>query len=455
MDTASLATAPNGPANALARILALYRAATSSFLLRQLAAAYATSLEALSLLSQTNQLYGLDHAQDPHTRQPFFVLKQKLWVLNAAIFGAILADRVGTKDSISEHDGVYDNDHNNHRGGFSWRVRKHLANSRDAATKESPELLVRDLWSRLMDDYGGVEGNVDGKIMVSVALLCIHHRLFMLARQITEAYLASIPEDMLIHLEAAAGAQVDTNSTRTKDTVMINYERLTELYVVHILAKLRDWDSARDFVDVNSILSPSTKKVYTRTLEKLYRKSLRPMTAPKRPPDAVTRTADLDDHSPTSSSSANSTLVSSPTLSSLALPFPHKVLHSMDVPHSNVATATLLSGSQITAAPAKRSTKTSTDTALHRPSAIASRSRVATITSTVQGQLRVFAQRYTELLERISRYGIGTNQLMMLVALIVFLAAVSRSRVRATTATTTVIHRLLQSIKGTTAAAGT
>lgn len=67
---------------------------------------------------------------------------------------------------------------------------------------------------------------------------------------------------MLIHLEAAAGAQVDTNST-TKDSAMIDYERLTELYVVHILAKLGDWDSARDFVDLNTVLSLSSKKVTT------------------------------------------------------------------------------------------------------------------------------------------------------------------------------------------------
>ena len=72
----------------------------------------------------------------------------------------------------------------------------------------------------------------------------------------------SIPEDMLIHLEAAAGAQVDTNS-RTKNPAMIDYERLTELYVVHILAKLSDWDSARDFVDFNVVLSLSSKKVTT------------------------------------------------------------------------------------------------------------------------------------------------------------------------------------------------
>jgi len=166
MVTASIALAPDNAASSLARILALYRTATSSFLLRQLATAYATSLEALALLSQTDLLYGLDHALDLETRRPFLVLKQKLWVLNTTIFGAILADRVGAKDSCEHHDN-YDRDTDSAHGAFASRIRKRLANTKDAS-KESPELLVRDLWRRLVDDYGGVEGSVDGKVMVSM-----------------------------------------------------------------------------------------------------------------------------------------------------------------------------------------------------------------------------------------------------------------------------------------------
>lgn len=170
MDTAPIPSAPDNDAdaaNSLSRILALYRSATSSFLLRQLAAAYATSLEALALLSQTNLLYRLDHALDSHTRRPFLVLKQKLWVLNTAIFGAILADRVAAKDSHNSDDDSDRHRDSNAHNTFACKIKKSLACSQDAS-KESPELLLTDLWRRLVDDYGGLEGDVDGKVMVSM-----------------------------------------------------------------------------------------------------------------------------------------------------------------------------------------------------------------------------------------------------------------------------------------------
>ena len=92
------------------------------------------------------------------------------------------------------------------------------------------------------------------------ALLCINQKLYTLARHITEAYLATIPEGMLIHLVTAAGALTRAESGN-KDQLMINYERLVELYVVHVLAKLGEWVPARDFLEYNSVLSDSSKKV--------------------------------------------------------------------------------------------------------------------------------------------------------------------------------------------------
>lgn len=142
--------------SSLTLILAHYRTATSSFLLRQLAVAYATSLEALALLSRTNHIYGLDQAEDTQTLRSFFVLKQKLWVLNSTIFGAILADQEGS---------VVDN--NTGQDGYTRKVRRQLTRVWESG-KESPELLVQDLWRRLVDDYGGVEGDVDGQVMVSM-----------------------------------------------------------------------------------------------------------------------------------------------------------------------------------------------------------------------------------------------------------------------------------------------
>lgn len=90
-------------------------------------------------------------------------------------------------------------------------------------------------------------------------MLCVQQKLYTLARQIVEAYLATIPEGMLIHLETAAGVSLSPEGP--KDPLMTNYERLVELYLIHVLAKLGEWTSATDFLQYNTVLSESSKKV--------------------------------------------------------------------------------------------------------------------------------------------------------------------------------------------------
>ncbi|KAF9313199.1 hypothetical protein BGZ91_006344, partial [Linnemannia elongata] len=229
--------------NPLTQILVLYHKATSTFLLRQLASAYSTSLEAIELLARTNQDYGLDHSDNINTQRSFYVLKQKLWILHSTIFGAMLTDRAASEESKGNS------------GGLLNGVRKRVSGS---SSKDSPEKLVRDLWKRLVEDYAGLEGDVDGQVMVPFVMLCVQQKLYTLARQIVEAYLATIPEGMLIHLETAAG--VSLNPEGPKDPLMTNYERLVELYLIHVLAKLGEWTSATDFLQYNTVLSDSSKK---------------------------------------------------------------------------------------------------------------------------------------------------------------------------------------------------
>jgi len=90
--------------------------------------------------------------------------------------------------------------------------------------------------------------------------LCINQKLHTVARQITEAYLTTLPEGLLIHLETAAGALTTVDSV-AKDPLMTNYERLVELYLIHVLAKLGEWIYASEFLEYNSVLSDASKKV--------------------------------------------------------------------------------------------------------------------------------------------------------------------------------------------------
>jgi hypothetical protein len=139
--------------NPLTQILVLYHKATSTFLLRQLATAYSTSLEAIELLAKTNADYGLDHSDNINTQRSFYVLKQKLWILHSTIYGAMLTDRAASEESKGTTGG----------GGLLNSVRKRVSGS---SSKDSPEKLVWDLWKRLVEDYSGLEGDVDGQVMV-------------------------------------------------------------------------------------------------------------------------------------------------------------------------------------------------------------------------------------------------------------------------------------------------
>ncbi|KAF9178739.1 hypothetical protein BGZ51_008273 [Haplosporangium sp. Z 767] len=418
MDAANLASSRYP----LSQVLVLYHKATSTFLLRQLAIAYSTSLEALDLLARTNQEYGLDSSDQPSTRRSYLVLKQKLWTLNVTIFGAMLSDR--TVNGLLRRD--------------------HTAGSRKlfAGSEGSPEILVKDLWKRLVADYKGLEGDVDGQVMVPLALLCINQKLYTLARQIIEAYLETIPEDMLIYLETAAGAPTGMDTT-VKDPLMIQYERLVELYVVHVLAKLQEWEYARNFLEYKSALSDSSKKVYDRILDKLHQKSLRPKKTSVRKHFSTIQGQVL-------SSSTTSTHTSSSTLSTPSSATSHTLSQSLDTQSSHHINSPLSTSTTIAHLKAAIvSSSAHTEALVPNSGGKTSTSNTAPLT-TLQWKLWILMQHYLELIRSAST-GIDQSQLMVITGLVVFMGALSRNRTRASNAMKTVVAKVMQTVKmGTT-----
>ncbi|KAF9363618.1 hypothetical protein BGX34_003698 [Mortierella sp. NVP85] len=407
----------------LTDILVLYQKATSNFLLRQLASAYSTNLEALELLAKTNRNYGLDQAESVSTRRSYFILKQKLWILNITIFGAMLADRAEDEQ----------NQHGQGRGLFRRRFR--------GSSKESPEKLVEDLWRRLIEDYCGVEGDVDGQVMVALVLLCVNQKMYSLARQITEAYLATIPEGMLIHLETAAGALTSVERGN-KDPLMTHYERLVELYVVHVLTKLNEWDSARQFLEYNTVLSDSTKKTYGKILEKLLQKSLRPKKAVVRKP--ITSTL--------GPSSSLSSLSSSAVSSALDLSSAHPDAKSTTASGS-VGTGQGVheqpSGSESSASASTGSRSNKLAVSKDSSGSGSGATAVAVSASTFQ-RLWVWLQHFVQQISNMGRQ-MGPNQMMVVVGIIAFLGALSRNRARASKVMRTIVGKVMQTAKmGTT-----
>ncbi|KAF9092704.1 hypothetical protein BGX27_001752 [Mortierella sp. AM989] len=419
----------------LERLASLVRDhATSTFLLRQLASAYSTSLEALELLSRTNQEYGFDHTDNISTRRSYFVLKQKLWILHTTIFGAMLSDRAAAPAV------------NNVRKRFS------------GSSKDSPEKLVKDLWKRLVDDYSGMEGDVDGQVMVPFTLMCVNQKLYALARQIVEDYLASIPEGMLIHLETAAGVSLTHGESGQKDPLMTNYERLVELYLIHVLAKLNEWESATDFLQYNTVLSESSKKAYGKIINKLHQKSLRP----KKPSPTKQHPAALDSGSKSlsasSSSSIVSTFISSPTLSSASVPNSSANSHSLDSGDSSAketlsnsdSTSSALNGSAVVGSTKKPVSSTLANNVRTKVAVTKQGSSSAVSPLTLQGKILVFLKHYIDLIKDASSK-MGPNQLMVIVGLVAFMGVLSRNRTKASEYLKAGMAKVMQTVKmGTT-----
>ncbi|KAK5801657.1 hypothetical protein F5H01DRAFT_356077 [Linnemannia elongata] len=418
--------------NPLTQILALYHKATSTFLLRQLASAYSTSLEAIELLARTNQDYGLDHSDNINTQRSFYVLKQKLWILHSTIFGAMLTDRAASEESKGNS------------GGLLNGVRKRVSGS---SSKDSPEKLVRDLWKRLVEDYAGLEGDVDGQVMVPFVMLCVQQKLYTLARQIVEAYLATIPEGMLIHLETAAG--VSLNPEGPKDPLMTNYERLVELYLIHVLAKLGEWTSATDFLQYNTVLSDSSKKSYGKILEKLHQKSLRP----KKTKSSLPSLADSRSSNTSASTSVSSTSVSSPTLSSASTMGSPATTHTLEPRSNGSLSSSQQSGttSAVATSVTKKATTTVVSSSGRSKVAVGKKGSETAVQATkAQGRLMILLQHYVDQIKAMSSQ-MGSSQLMVIVGLVVFMGVLSRNRTRASRYLKAAANKVMQTVKmGTT-----
>ncbi|KAF9987948.1 hypothetical protein BGZ65_000846 [Modicella reniformis] len=428
--TPTLHTDSSNDTRPLTQILALYHKATSTFLLRQLASAYTTSLEALELLSRTNREYGLDHSENLSTRRSFFILKQKLWILHATIFGAMLSDRAAVAAVAT-----VDNHHHNHTGnnrGIVNGIRKRISGS----SKDSPEKLVKDIWRHLVEDYGGLEGDVDGQVMVPITLLCINQKLYQLARQIVETYLATIPEDMLIHLETAAGVSLSHGVHGQKDPLMTNYERLVELYLIHTYGKI---------------------------LDKLHQKSLRPKkTVPtkhlqQQNPDYQHSGSKSLSHS--TSTSTVSTSAPSPTLSSASTMETFSGSNPLDTMSTHDANTSLPSGgagfdaATTSIATSKKSSilpATSSSDARTKLAISKKDPAGASSLTTLRSRVLLVLQHYVALVQSASSQ-MGSNQLMIVVGLVVFLAAVSRNRARASNYMKAGMAKVMQTVRmGTT-----
>ncbi|ORX72217.1 hypothetical protein DL89DRAFT_110238 [Linderina pennispora] len=151
--------------------------------------------------------------------------------------------------------------------------------NKDAATLEKLPGSVRQVWDAIMRAFGGYAGNVDSEVLVPTVLLCLKLRDAKTARDIVEAWFATLSDDTMYLLQNGnkGAGKIVQNRQQRATMVQASYMRVCELYTLHILPQLNDFDSAYTFLDLSTVVSAHTKDGFVKRLD-----SLRNPTPPKK-----------------------------------------------------------------------------------------------------------------------------------------------------------------------------
>ncbi|KAJ2844687.1 hypothetical protein IWW36_005083, partial [Coemansia brasiliensis] len=128
---------------------------------------------------------------------------------------------------------------------------------------------VRQVWDGIMKAFGGCAGNVDSEVLVPIVLLCLKLRDARTARDIVEAWLATLSDETMFLLQSDKCVISGDERQQQKSMAQASYLRVCELYTLHILPQLGDFMSAYDFLSVSSVVSGPAKSEFTRRLNSL------------------------------------------------------------------------------------------------------------------------------------------------------------------------------------------
>ncbi|KAJ2801120.1 hypothetical protein H4R20_003805, partial [Coemansia guatemalensis] len=145
---------------------------------------------------------------------------------------------------------------------------KQGTNTAESTKLEGFPASVRDVWDSIMAAFGGYAGNVDSEVLVPTVLLCLKLRDARTARDIVEAWLATLSDETMYLLQqedGAGSAQRQQQQTMAK----ASYLRVCELYMLHILPQLNDLSSAYDFLNVCTVVSKPARDGLTKRLDLL------------------------------------------------------------------------------------------------------------------------------------------------------------------------------------------
>ncbi|RFN46828.1 peroxin 26 [Fusarium flagelliforme] len=144
---------------------------------------------------------------------------------------------------------------------------------------------VRDgeIWDEIVaNGYHGVEGDVDSDVVINLAtILLAHARDQKLNQHKLEAYLAAsnTPNlDVAGRLAESASSPVSNRyRSPAKGASGANTPRdlnarvkILELYTLHVLLRNNEWDYAREFISVSSVLDEERREAFLQALQSLH-----------------------------------------------------------------------------------------------------------------------------------------------------------------------------------------
>ncbi|CAG8448826.1 7443_t:CDS:2 [Ambispora gerdemannii] len=230
----------------IAKVNTLYQRAAEALILRQYDTVHMSCLSAFSELSPLS-------FTDNSSPATLITLRKKVWALYVTFIASILAEESRINSIHPET--------------------KRLL-------EKSASQVVEEVWVRVRDEgYCDEEGYVDGEVVIACllvinylfidavflllsysivniasVLLCLGQQLPKIAKDIIESWLFSIPEMVLLQFDYASANGIKG------DPLLKTYEQIVELYVLHILPRLKDWGYARSFLEDNNRVDEDRKK---------------------------------------------------------------------------------------------------------------------------------------------------------------------------------------------------
>ncbi|KAJ3194162.1 hypothetical protein HK101_003366 [Irineochytrium annulatum] len=108
----------------------------------------------------------------------------------------------------------------------------------------------RDVLGVITREFGPVELMPDD-VLIPCIICHIRRKEYQIARELVERRLACQSDEQFDQLISKSQPELS------------NYEKMVELYVLHVLPHLQEWESAKEFLNFNDVLDDKLKNVRT------------------------------------------------------------------------------------------------------------------------------------------------------------------------------------------------